>query len=239
MRERPVIMSGESVRAILAGQKTQTRRVLTPQPPPVDPAQPYHLAPRVARSVGTYSLNDYEHLPKEPGAVAVFGAVSYVRDACGRAAWRCPYGVPGDRLWVKEGFLLLAEARGYQDAVQPPKPVIYRADEGDSIVAAVANRQGARWRSPLFMPRWASRLTLAITQVRVERLQDISAEDALAEGYGHDVHAFYRNTLPIRLYRRAWDHLNGKRGFPWDGNWYVWVVSFAPPPQAAAQGGDQ
>ncbi|MGN6812666.1 MAG: hypothetical protein ACTHMP_17520, partial [Thermomicrobiales bacterium] len=82
------------------------------------------------------------------------------------------------------------------------------------------------WRSPLFMPRRLSRLTLQIEEVRAERLQAISENDCLSEGYGWDADAAYPNTLPRAQFRVAWDQLNAKRGFPWESNPWVWVISF-------------
>lgn len=252
MKERPIIMGAESVLAILAGTKTQTRRVITPQPPPADPAQPYSLDPRVALAVGSYNLNDYDALPKEPGVVTTFGAVGYVRDRCGQTEWRCPYGVPGDRLWVKEAWAIqgfTGIGRGGAPFAPPAAchpdtlvegTICYRADQraegfdherGLPLTIAAGRVAGtAAWRSPLFMPRWASRLTLAITAIRAEPLQSIGEEDARAEGMvpePDDVFNRPWQRSALLPFREHWNALNAKRGYPWASNPFVWVVEFA------------
>lgn len=151
MRERPIIFTGDSVRAILAGRKTQSRRV--------------------ARGLA----HDGTRLCAEQQA--------------------CPYGAAGARLWVRETWAGM-DAFAFVGAhdVEPPQCVGYRADES-ALIWSDANRPPKpadttgwnwespriRWRSPIHMPRWASRLTLEITSVRVERVQAISEADARAE----------------------------------------------------------
>jgi len=173
--ERPVLFSGPMVRAILEGRKSQTRRVVKPQPP--------H---------GIKSV--YAPITRDPGnwqGVASDDLIGWYG--------RCPYGIPGDRLWVRETF---QRARGgFQ----------YRAD---GITTPRA------WKPSIFMPRTASRITLEVTGVRVERLQDISEKDARAEG----VDAAPCFCIP---YRRLWDSLNAKRGFGWEKNPWVWCISFS------------
>jgi len=133
----------------------------------------------------------------------------------------CPYGVPGDRLWVREAFAT--------DVVPGAREVIYRADQSDAsaIPAAAAAWRSFGWAPSIFMPRWASRVTLEVTGVRVERLQDISEEDAAAEGIEPDFGNAY--TCAARDYRRAfergWDTINGTRA-PWASNPWVWAVEF-------------
>ncbi len=137
-------------------------------------------------------------------------------------SWRCPYGTVGTKLWVRETFCDdWKDARGVQ----------YRADgglDGDMMDA------GCRWRPAIHMPRWASRITLEVTGVRVERLQDISIEDCKAEGAWTDesivekcekyfgVDAFSVN--PRLAYRMLWESINGAGS--WDANPFVWVVEF-------------
>ena len=140
MKERPILFSGPMVRAILSGTKTQTRRVLKPQP--------YFdnrglLWWEWSRSAGSASIDPVGQPSDE---------------------WlkHCPYGAPGDVLWVRETW-----------APSDLAPVLYRAD------GPVRN---GRWRPSIHMPRWASRLSLRIKSVRVERLQDITEADAIAEG---------------------------------------------------------
>lgn len=213
MTERPIIFSGDSVRAIIAGAKTQTRRLVT---------VPWRGSQRA--------------LPYEPWYVSEDGRLlvdcSEADDSHGNGDYRefttCqrhPYGRAGDRLWVRETWSWDAEYEG-------PGCVSYRARDDE--------RQGQRWRSPIHMPRWASRLLLTVTEVRVERLQSITEEDAEAEGVApykqadltnvREVAAFFGSgPAPHLSYRagfaNAWDSLNGKRA-PWAENPWVWVVTF-------------
>lgn len=151
-----------------------------------------------------------------------------VRDLCGQASWRCPYGEPGDLLWVRETHAI---ATGHM--YDGEAAVKYRAD--DALVALHDERSNSharnasisdRWRPSIHMPRWASRLTLRVTEVRVERLQDISEDDAEAEG----VDPYEYPSGPLAPSHRGaffelWDKLNAQRA-PWRSNPWVWVVSF-------------
>lgn len=184
MKERPIIMTAESVRAILAGRKTQTRRVVRPQP--------------------TY------------GAVRHAGTWMYaLPDGASPAGpLRNPYGEAGDRLWVRETWMCDEYGRRHRSAGM----VRYRAD---------AESMGA-WRSPRFMPRWASRIALRVTGVRVERLWDITEADALAEGVEPDpLGRWYGSgyNTAVYAYEAEWDRINGKRA-PWASNCWVWAIEF-------------
>lgn len=145
MTERPIIFSAEMVRAILKGDKTQTRRKMKPQPSTVDDAGRWYRMKSGGESLMT-------------------------------SAFRCPYGAPGDALWVREAWRAPPEYDGIPPSHIPPSVAVqYIGDAG----APWASRS----RHARFMPRWASRITLRITDVRVERLQDISEDDAHAEGF--------------------------------------------------------
>lgn len=189
IRERPIIMRAESVRAILAGRKTQTRRVF-PQ----------------ARQAGEWAGAVHPDgtglgwVPFWPGNVTAPEAAEMYPDGGG---WKCPYGLPGDRLWVREQWKYSTQGRGRY---------LYRAD-------GVAD-DCLRWGSPLFMPRKACRLVLEVVGVRVERLQSISTHDAIREG------CFGEPLEPEQEFARRWDDLNAKRGFPWSANPWVWCVEF-------------
>ncbi len=178
-KERPIIFGSEMVKTILEGRKTQTRRVIKPQP-----------------SAGV------RFSPFVPGQV---------EDGHG-TEMRCPYAV--DRLWARETW-------GYWGSIQTPEWVIYRAD-GD--------KAGMRWISPIFMPRWASRITLQVTSIRVEQLQEISERDCCLEmgcavkWPGPGPEPYKRNLRG--LFGKLWDSINAKRGYGWDNNPYVWVVEF-------------
>jgi len=135
---------------------------------------------------------------------------------------KCPYGQPGDRLWVRETWINYPLA-GHDGCSGP----IYRADV--DLNDKCASGHGG-WKPSIFMPRWASRINLEITDIKVERLREISEEDAKNEG----VECNYVGHMPasdnMGMYRfwfkDLWDHINKKRGYGWDVNPYVWVVSF-------------
>jgi hypothetical protein len=205
---RPVIMTAESVRAILRGAKTQTRRVVTVPWAGSKRCQPYE--PYWAVEDGKLLFDDGQ--------------------------WRevrCPYGQPSDRLWVREAFALNHSLHYAHNNGRGTGGILYRAScdpEPTGKYACVGDR---RWRSPIHMPRWASRITLEITDVRVERLQDISEDDARAEGAdpvpcepASIVFGTYKARFRFRDgFRSAWDSINGKRA-SWDSNPWVWVLTF-------------
>lgn len=194
--EHPILFSAPMIRAILAGHKTQTRRVAR-----VDPSW-------------------------QLGSLDRGFAVFYDPDKPRRGAeLRCPYGVPGDRLWVRETW--------YDDLSPEPPPeererhedgtvegIDYRAthDCRNYEAGCPCNPDGdgkrSEWRTPIYMPRWASRITLEITRIRLEKLQKISEEDARAEG------------VPSAcMFRELWESINRRRA-PWATNPWVWVPSF-------------
>jgi hypothetical protein len=215
VREKPILFSGPMVRAILEGRKTQTRRTV-----------------KVVSGRGGVSL---VHLPGAPG---IYEHLDY--DGAGLVHFqperqakplRTPYGQPGDRLWVRETW---APVDQLADRVEREDPVCvgYRADysaishESDNVHQLDVTHwnwehSSVRWRPSIFMPRWASRLTLEVTDVRVERLQDISEKDAKAEGVGFHVGG------PVKAFETLWDSINGGRPWRcWDDNPWVWVVGF-------------
>lgn len=184
MTERPILFAGSMVRAILGGRKTQTRRVVDER---MRVGYPHDEVQRAWRT----------------GFITT-GGLSF--------NWNCPYGRPGDRLWVRETWR--AETSG------EVRSVYYRADE--------EWHEDAGWKPSIHMPRWASRLTLDVTGVRVQRLQEISEEDARAEGVepeGRDGHGPLTHT---NAFRSLWVNINGARpGCSWEANPWVWVVSFS------------
>ncbi|MGE7415853.1 hypothetical protein [Methylobacterium tarhaniae] len=174
MTDRPIIFSGPMVRALLAGTKTQTRRILAEQP-----ASGQYCARVLRHPEGQPSLHAFEWRPK-------FGA--YLSDATVRYA-------AGDRLYVREAWAPL-DALTHDDPGTRAlaEKGFYRADEG-TVAGEIS-----KWRPSIHMPRWASRLTLTVTEVRVQRLQDISEADARAEGCGQ-----YASSTPIlREFRPEW-----------------------------------
>jgi hypothetical protein len=207
VKERPIIMSTDSVRAILAGRKTTTRRVVKPQPYAIIDNWPYidnpvEVVDEATKSVKTiYSDANMNRLVKPA---------------------RCPYGQPGDLLYVREtvGIHLTPEE-------QPPNGyVLYKADFQDGATFEWEGG-GSAWRSALFMPRWASRIKLEVTGVKVERVQDITEENAEAEG-ATAIDPF-ENTKIVdnrSVFAGIWNQLNAKRGYSWDSNPWVWVIEF-------------
>lgn len=193
-RERPILFTGPMVRAMLDGRKTQTRRVIKPQP-------------------GPDGISD-DVLPQEYGRAW--------RDAEGRV-YRCPYGQPGDLLWVRETWRVhdAAEAEiGYRADGR----VIRRLDMEDNTIWR-ASKGRTKWRPSIHMPKWACRLWLRVKDVRVERLMDITVEDAKAEG----VEPAGQEGDSRRWrggFRDLWDSINLKRGFGWELDPWVWVVEF-------------
>lgn len=198
MKERPILFSAPMVHAILAGTKTQTRRVVKPTPPPGA-----HLHNITCQSGYRYAADPALILPAfDPNQ--------------GRVRWDCPYGQPGDRLWVREAWQ--AELRWDWTAPRDIKrgsPIYF--EFGDEAVPACAGKK----RPSIHMPRWASRITLEVTSVRVERLQDISEDDAYAEGVKHSEHG---GITARDGFRRLWESINGAGS--WDTNPWVWVVEF-------------
>lgn len=200
MRERPILFSGPMVRAILAGTKTQTRRVVKPQP------THFLGGPGVTYSDGSECpLTPCIEHPNKPFSVEI----------------RCHYGQPGDRLWVRETW------RG------AGADLMYRADDGDGFDGPPHGSRGSDvpWRPSIHMPRAASRITLEITGVRVERLQDISEADAIAEGAPPSHRSIDQISreygfadFPRSWFGQLWDTINGAGA--WDANPWVWVVEF-------------
>lgn len=219
MTERPILFSAEMVRAILAGRKTQTRRVMKVQPP----------ADAVV-TVERYFPIVFNRRGEDWYGPEVFGA-HWDNDDYGL---RCPYGAPGDTLWVREGFAvqpeLWADNRG-------PQPIHYTADQVIGFAGKPDTRQIEDYRSKpsIHMPRWASRITLRITDVRVERLQDISEDDAGAEGmpdYSTLSEASGENLAEAqtrlrwrqRQFANLYNRINGSG--TWEANPWVWALSF-------------
>lgn len=206
MADRPIIFSAPMVRALLDGRKTQTRRILKPQPL----ASGYHSG-NVHLDAVTYDSIDH-------AITARFSAYAVGCRAIVQHYQRLPY-VPGDFLYVRETW-------GPCDG-----GACYAADEPQG---SVAKPDGGKWMPSIHMPRWASRLTLVVTGVKVERLTDISEDDARAEGVEPQVlrgeagalrDAFGLTHLPYRsTFANLWESLHGARA--WVANPWVIAVSF-------------
>lgn len=204
--EYPIIFSSESVKAILDGRKTQTRRIIK--------------------------------LPKEP------------KEGCGKANWdlatkpqwakdnefafidmafptdtyptmaRCSYGKVGDLLWVKEGWACAGDIR-----MQARGAVVYKADYGDT--------GKFKFKSPIHMPKWAARIWLEITGIKVETLQEITIEDIWAEGRSPSLSDDEDYSAGYEWFADLWDSINAKRGFGWESNPWVWVIEFKKSAESA------
>lgn len=214
MKERPILMHARSINGILEGRKTQTRRIVKKQPP-------WRWA--VHRWV-TDILHEW----------------MYQIPAIDRHQQKCPFGQPGDRLWVREAWRVRADQDDIRPSDLPHHTPWYCATgngQGDEEPSGCAGGLGKK-RLAMFMPRWASRLTLGITRIRVERVQDISVADCMAEGIIQIPHGILRVQVfglpdwPKERYKmdarevfgELWDETNGKGA--WERNDWVWVVDF-------------
>ena len=177
MKERPILFSGEMVRALVAGRKTQTRRVVKYSRRPVQGAD------------GVWYDADGIH----PGVPLRF-----------------PYGAPGDRLWVRETFSVTDDA-------------LYLRADGEEFEGPDGDHVEPKWKPSIHMPRWASRLTLEVVAVRVERLQDISEADALAEGVTLRGSTRFENEARL-AFKQLWESINGAES--WAQNPWLWVIEF-------------
>jgi hypothetical protein len=225
MTDRPILFSGEMVRAILDGRKTQTRRKMSVQP-----------WPNATVEVGPYHPHWIDRNGESQPGTASFGAIWDHQDIVngGDAGLRCPYGAPGDTLWVRE--TCWAESTFDGDGVRYPADHVWRIIENTPEAseawcklalyggdAALDNETNIGKRVPsIHMPRWASRITLRITDIRAERLLDISCADAEAEGAGHE--AGLTGGQAREAFSHLWNKINGPGA--WDDNPWVWVVAF-------------
>jgi len=212
MADRPILFQGAMVRALLSGTKTQTRRLVKPQfPPDAEPEEMCATTPEGWQAAG--------HSGRWWNAC----------DGDEQKAVPCPYGQPGDRLWVRESFM--HNPAEYEPLVSNSVPLVpaetfYMADHtGDS--------RGLGWKPSIHMPRKLSRITLEIVGVRVERLRAITEADAQAEGVERDGESFWRGYAKGHYdlfpdargsYASLWVSINGEGS--WDANPWVWVVEF-------------
>jgi hypothetical protein len=218
MKERPILFNSEMVRAILDKKKTQTRRIIKPQP--------------LKRETTFWRDGEY-----------YFG-VDEITKTRGKS-FKCPYGKPGDRLWVRETWK-------YYDWTEDGEPFIQYSANGEisgaleypenwssrieNIWEKLSEKEnydiyGAardnKWRSPRFMPHWASRITLEIINVRVERVQDIMPDDIIAEGVWQRKNSIDADCeRSYKVFANLWDSINAKRGYSWASNPFVWVIEF-------------
>lgn len=227
MQDKPILFSGEMVRAILrkAKPKGATRRIMKKQPPDnMD----------FVSMVGVMRPCDY----------ALFSNAFYATENENIVELKVtpPYR-PGDRLWVREKFRAPLENDAYSPSDMPLCPIRYEAD-GEIIEATdiwnfplKPEEPWGRVRQSIFMPRWASRITLEVTEVWPERLRDITEEEAILEGIRFDGSYWLGGLHPVkgsyqcwptarRAFQALWDQINGPRGFGWDKNPWVWRYGF-------------
>lgn len=225
MKERPILFSSEMVKAILNDTKTITRRAVKKD------------------IVNQFDIDVDETIAAfvEQDTGDSYNPINI-----------CPYGNVGDRLWVRETWAVEESL----DA-KPPRgfsawPVWFKANNAYCCNANGFPNHGfhnpnatkGKWRPSIFMPRWASRITLEITDIKVEQLQDITEEDAIAEGihlcagideegYAHGYHWGPVSDTELLFnsatsaYRKLWDSINGRKpSKAWDDNPWVWVIEF-------------
>jgi hypothetical protein len=227
MKERPILMNEQSIGPILDGRKTQTRRVITPQPVVGDEYSVWTDCKKWGNAVVKFTRHGYA--PPHSFAESI--------------ARHCPYGVPGDRLWVREAWQLCSH--GSQLPGLKEFRTRYLADGTLNWVKCgrdLAVLKEVGFKPSIFMPREFSRLTLEITSVGVERIQEISKQDAIAEGVDWRKCPMYQTEAQLRRmvkgwgtamtvdyiggFKRLWNSINASPGLSWSDNPWVWVVEF-------------
>lgn len=202
-RERPILFSGPMVRAVLDGRKSQTRRVMKPQP--VLYGNKSSFPGHFAECEGRWS-----HVTPNPNGTWNENSKPV----------KCPYGQPGDPLYVKQPWLAITQdGNRAVDDWRKASRFIGRYTDGPDVREVYW--PPTRWRNARFMPKVAARIWLRVTNVRVERVQDISEADTKSEGV-----VYPENAWSIANFVELWDSINKKLGFEWKSNPWVWVVEF-------------
>jgi len=239
MTERPILFSAPMIRAILSGSKSQTRRVLQNQP----------AADCDMTSAEWRFTSGYKTTKADPPWMEATKPWPAKGDEIGREIVIAPRRVPcrpGDRLYVREAWRTV----DVLDHVAPSKlkdgeafpvdytPIRYEADGAEVDYHPLSDPRFGKLRPGMFMPRWASRLTLAVTEVRVQRLQEITWEDAEAEGVWYSSQEYREQVciwrdapsalrrLRVEHFAKLWDGLNAARGYGWDANPWVAAICF-------------
>ncbi len=222
MADKPIIFSAPMVRALIDGRKTQTRRIIENVPD----APPSRCAPRNTPRHPAPYLDAYceeRPTPTNPRGMGRNWHWWQIDDRPGPVVFRLPYA-PGDRLWVREAFIgpYAYEVNEYPPRDWGNKPIWFPAD--GPVPDKFTGQFWHRARPSIHMPRWASRLTLTVTDVRVQRLQEISEADAVAEGIA-GVPWDSGGLDHIVPYRTLWNSFHGPDA--WDANPWVAAYSFA------------
>lgn len=199
MTDRPILFSGQMVRAILDGRKTVTRRPACYSP---ILGEPEYWCGNLRRLTGCE-----------------------LRRLTGIVHRHCPFGIPGDRLWVRETWSLATGRDGDDGAVVRYRDMALRS----VVVPGITSKYGPmrsyseRWRPSIHMPRWASRITLEVTSADAERLQDITDIDAVREGVPE---RYLDDPTSRQMFAELWDGIYAGKGLGWDANPWVWRVAF-------------
>ncbi|ECW0839939.1 TPA: hypothetical protein ACGT34_004828 [Salmonella enterica] len=208
MKERGMIFNSEMVRAILDGRKMQTRRIMKVQPGTPEFGLRRIIESSKANENGMYFWSQ--------------------DDACGIKArskpFSCPYGEVGDRIWVRETFRVHSRATDVATLVYRASVRNSWTEQTHRVPVAVCNKPATpeKWTPSIHMPRWASRITLEITGVRVERLNDISDVEASKEGCS--IADMRSGDRLADVFARLWESIYGAGS--WQANPWVWVIEF-------------
>ncbi len=225
MKERPIIFSTPMVQAILEGRKTQTRRVIKPQPVVGEDKWEWGgTRPKALRKTGAITTYGIGVLPSDDGSMFQYS---------------CPYGKPGDLLWVREthAWVMYDHAHDLLEGARDRNRYVYKASMHEGWMEYAKEKYGYKWKPSIHMPEEAARIWLKVVDVRVELLKDISEDDAIAEGvekiadYGTTSYRLY--TKPDSAYSdidavwsftSLWESIHGKDS--WKSNPWVWVIEF-------------
>lgn len=220
MKERPILFSAPMVRAILDGTKTQTRRFakipckrITAKYGDVDVQEVKYYAPPSGKSQEGWAAPgiNYWTYDKADGHMI------------GNHIDPCPYGEVGDQLWVRETHAFVPRTAYPQS--KAVDQILLNDDKHNGVIFRAGwdgSQRGIIWSPSIYMPRWASRIQLEITGIRVERLQDISDQDALCEGVDRTNTSI--SGYAIERYKNLWETINGEDS--WNSNPWVWVIEF-------------
>jgi hypothetical protein len=223
MKARPILFNGPMIRALLGGRKTQTRRALNPQPPGGEA--------RTLHEVVWGEAAEKLSAPREKRQTLAWAGFYDSRAPGSTAYYGCPYGVPGDLLWCRETWAHVYGITQRPAAIYRSAPMYDGCKPGDFPW---------QWRPSIHMPRWASRITLEITDVAVERVQEIAPGDVAAEGIEIEPICCERPDIggaccgspepdmekALGDFRSLWDSINSARGHGWSENPWVWCLFF-------------
>lgn len=266
MNSQPLQLPHYRHQALRTGQQTQILLPLTPQPPGERQSEGYsfHLGPAVHKSIGMYSLNHYDTLPKQPGVFDVAGAVGFVRDHCGQTEWECPLGIPGSRLYIQEPYTITPDhPEGYKaipcvQADGTTEHIIHYNDHKNRPAP-----DGCDWLPANQMPEHHSRLHLEITGIQPIRLYTVDfTQQALPQlpenllyilcpEFPEAIHKWMQECLSATeqhkpqppepqsptehmLFKRLWDFEHPAH--PHTSNPYVWVITVQPTQAPAPEG---